>query len=571
MAHEPALSKLGNPQLGRQLDRLLTSVADKAAIYVFLRRKWKGSKQTRNVLTTFAVLSLAIILLAGLSTYFMLAGLLLRMAFGFMFMIVQFVGIFWFISRPRIVTVRPGDPQRETLDDYWGQPVLVELVKEWVAILRGDPEFKAMGGDPIKGFLLKGEPGVGKTYLVRCLGGSAGIAIHAIEASSFRGMFWGMDVLRVLSFVSKARGLAREYGACLAYIDEIDAVGMSRGGQGGGQQMGMMGMMGGSGALTTLLAQIDGIERESEWTICRNIMRSKLNVELVHEGYVAFVGGTNRPEVLDAALLRPGRLDRQIQVDPPDGPGRRAIFEGYLSRVRHAEIELERIIINTNGLTPAAIEMAVKRDAVRNARFRNAKLVEQRDLELALIEQVIGLANPIGDLPVRQKQQIAYHESGHIVALDRYAPDKRTSFASIQRRGSSLGLMLPVDLESKYTYTIKSIVADIYVDLAGDVASEIMMGERWAGGMGDYRHVRNRVQYMIMNGEFGGPPMNPDISQIPAEYYQKAERWLEEQRRDVVMPFIKERTKQVQEIAAALLEKEELSSEEISAILEASK
>lgn len=518
--------------------------------------------------TWFVAITLFIVLLFGLSAYISLVGMLLRVAFGFMFMIVQFVGIFWFISRPRIVTIRPGDPQRETLKDYWGQPKLVELVQEWVVILRGDPEFKAMGGDPVKGFLLLGKPGTGKTYLIRCLAGSAGIAVHAIEASSFRGMFWGMDVLRVLKFISTARGLAREYGSCIAYIDEIDAIGMSRGGgQGGGQQMGMMGMMGGSGALTTLLAQIDGIERESEWTVCRNIVRKKFHVELVFEGYVAFVGGTNRPEVLDPALLRPGRLDRQIQVDVPDGPGRREIFEGYLGRIRHEEINLDRIVINTQGYTPAAIEMAVKRDSVRNARFRGIKSVSQRDLELALMEQVIGLANPIGDLPLKQKQQIAYHESGHIVALDRYAPDKRTSFASIQRRGSSLGLMLPIDLESKYTYTIKSIVADIYVGLAGDVASEIMMGERWAGGMGDYQQVRNRVQYMIMNGEFGGPPMNFDINKIPAEYYQKAEKWLEEQRRDVVMPFVKERIGQVKAMADALLDKEELSSDEISMIL----
>lgn len=553
--------------------QLMTYIADKAAIYIFLSRKWKGSAQLRSVVSHFAGISLLIILITGgFAVYFGLLGLLLRVGFGFMFMIVQFVGIFWFISRPRVVTVRPGDPQRETLADYWGQPKLVELVQEWVTILRGDPEFKRMGGDPVRGFLLKGGPGTGKTYLIRCLAGSAGIAVHAIEASSFRGMFWGMDVLRVLNFVSTARKLAREYGACIAYIDEIDAIGMSRSGQAGGQMIAPGGMMGGAGAgaLTTLLAQIDGIERESEWSVCRNIARKKLHCELVREGYTAFVGGTNRPEVLDVALLRPGRLDRTIQVDPPDGPGRKEIFEGYLKRVTHDEIDLDKIVINTQNYTPAAIEMAVKRDSVRIARFRNSTVVQKRDLELALIEQIIGISNPIGDMPEKQKRQIAYHEAGHVVATWKYAPHQAISFVSILRRGTSLGLMIPVNLEGRYTYPLTDIVADIYVLLAADVASEVLMESKWAGAMGDNRQIMDRINYLIRSGIFGGPPMNLE-GKIPGAYYDKAEKWLEEQREGIVKPFVQAHKNQVQAIADALLEKDELSSDEVSAILESAK
>jgi hypothetical protein len=156
--------------------------------------------------------------------------------------VIQFVAIFWFMARSRVEVIRPGDPKQITFDDYKGQPNLLKMVKQWISLLSDRAQFQRMGGQFINGLLLYGEPGTGKTLLAKAMAGEAGIAFISIEGSGFRAMFFGVDVLKMISFIGRARKLAREYGACIAYIDEIDAVGMSRGNVMGGQ--GGMGAIG---------------------------------------------------------------------------------------------------------------------------------------------------------------------------------------------------------------------------------------------------------------------------------------------------------------------------------------
>src|SRR5258706_5764526 len=198
-----------------------------------------------------------------------IGGTVLRYAFILIFGILQFVAIFWFMSRSKTVIVLPEDPKVTTFDDYWGQPTLLRLVKQWISLLSDRDKFVEMGGNYINGILLYGPPGTGKTMLAKAMAGEAGIPFMSVEGSGFRGMFWGVDVLKMMAFCGKAKKLAREYGACIAYIDEIDAVGASRGGvmgggQGGMQGMGMGGMMGGgSGSLTRLLYEMDGIDEKT--------------------------------------------------------------------------------------------------------------------------------------------------------------------------------------------------------------------------------------------------------------------------------------------------------------------
>ena len=168
----------------------------------------------------------------------------LQIAMVLVLAVVQFVAIFWFMSQTKVEVIRPGDPKQVTFEDYKGQPNLVKMVRQWISLLSDREQFQKMGGQFINGLLLYGEPGTGKTLLAKAMAGEAGLAFISIEGSGFRGMFWGVDVLRMIWFVGKARKLAREYGACVAYIDEIDAVGMSRGGvmgAGGQTQMGMGG------------------------------------------------------------------------------------------------------------------------------------------------------------------------------------------------------------------------------------------------------------------------------------------------------------------------------------------
>lgn len=235
-----------------------------------------------------------------------------RIAFAIAFAVVQFVAIFWFMSQTKMETICPEDPKSITFKDYWGQPNLVALVRQWISLLSDREQFVKMGGRFINGILLYGPPGTGKTMLAKAMAGEAGIPFISVEGSGFRGMFWGVDVLRMMQFVRRAKKLAREYGACIAYIDEIDAVGMSRGGVMGG--MVQSPLWGGfSGALTRLLYEMDGIEdkpRLERWLDRWYQFIGKAPTK--KNWHVLFMGSTNRPDVLDPALLRPGRFDTKI-------------------------------------------------------------------------------------------------------------------------------------------------------------------------------------------------------------------------------------------------------------------
>lgn len=259
------------------------------------------------------------------------------------FAILQFVAIFWFMARSKTEVIKPGEPRSLTFDDYKGQPQLLKLVRQWISLLSDRSKFQQMGGQFINGLLLYGPPGTGKTMLAKCMAGEAGVAFMSIEGSGFRAMFFGVDVLKMIAFVSKARKLAREYGACIAFIDEIDAVGGSRGGVMGGRQNfggGAMGMMGGgTGALTRLLYEMDGVEQKTRF----EKLQAWYYTRILHQPppkrnwHVLFMGSTNRPDSLDAALIRPGRFDRMIAVEHPDRTGRRAIIDYYLSKIQHDE------------------------------------------------------------------------------------------------------------------------------------------------------------------------------------------------------------------------------------------
>src|SRR5439155_13870190 len=204
--------------------------------------------------------------------------------------------------------------------DYKGNPEVLEAAKQVVTLLRGAKEFKDMGGEAIRGLLLVGNPGTGKSYLGQCIATEAGVPFGYMSAPSIQGMFMGMGTMRVMGLYGKARKLAQKYGACILFIDEIDAIGKSRSGMPG---MGMGGMMmgGGGGALNELLNQMDPLPRDS-WKV-RLLRRFGLRRRKADMKPVLTMAATNIAEVLDQALLRPGRFDRKITVDLPDGDGRR--------------------------------------------------------------------------------------------------------------------------------------------------------------------------------------------------------------------------------------------------------
>ena len=502
-------------------------------------------------------------------------GFAFRILFAIFFAIIQFVAIFWFMAQSRVETIRPGDPKQVTFDDYKGQPNLIKMVRQWISLLSDRAQFQKMGGQFINGLLLYGEPGTGKTLLAKAMAGEAGIAFISIEGSGFRAMFWGVDVLKMIRFIGQARKLAREYGACIAYIDEIDAVGMSRGGVMGGQGgvgMGMGGMMGaGTGALTRLLYEMDGIGELSRWEKLRaRWYQFRKKPVPPRDWHVLFMGSTNRPDVLDPALTRPGRFDRTVVVNKPDRAGRREMVKYYVNKIRTDEsVDLEAIVSDTAWATPARIMSAITKDAVRLALFDGRDRVAQHDIELAFQEQAMGLENPIEEMQEDQRQQVAYHEAGHAIIQYYLRPDERIVRVSIVRRSEALGYVLHVPNYDVHGYPLRKLVSHILVAMAGHVATKIFLGEYWTGAGSDFRQVRNNILELAHYGYFG-PPLALDAnagygSKEKADIVDSFWRKLEDKTAQILI----EHSAEVHAVAKVLLEKGDITGKECIEIIQA--
>ena len=503
-------------------------------------------------------------------------GFILRIVFAIAFAVIQFVAIFWFMAQSRVEVIRPGDPKQVTFDDYKGQPNLIKMVRQWISLLSDRGKFQRMGGQFINGLLLYGEPGTGKTLLAKAMAGEAGIAFISIEGSGFRAMFWGVDVLKMIRFIGRARKLAREYGACIAYIDEIDAVGMSRGGVMGGQggmAMGMGGMMGaGTGALTRLLYEMDGINELSRWEKLRARWYQLRGKSVPpRDWHVLFMGSTNRPDVLDPALTRPGRFDRTVVVNKPDRAGRREMVKYYLNKIKTDEtVDIEAIVSDTSWATPARIMSAITKDAVRLALFDGRERVAQHDIELAFQEQAMGLENPIEEMEEDQRRQVAYHEAGHAIVQYYLRPDERIVRVSIVRRSEALGYVLPVPNYDIYALPLRTFLADIMVSMAGHVATKIFLGEYWTGATADFQNVRARLWQLAHYGYFGPPldmQMQPGMSvgKEKTELVEKFWRKLEEQTAQV----LETHSAEVHAVAQALLDRNDLTGKQCIQIIRA--
>src|SRR2546423_2889277 len=229
-----------------------------------------------------------------------------QIAFAVLFIVIQFAALFWFLGRPRLYWVMPGETG-VNFDDYKGNPEVLEAARRIVLLLQGVKEFREMGGAPVRGLLLSGDPGTGKSYLAQCMSTEAGVPFAYASAASFRAMFIGMDVLMIKRLYNKARRLARDYGGCVVFMDEFDAIGMSRSRSGGGTMAmggGLFGAMGGTGGLNELLMQMDPPNIETGWF--KKILRTLgLSHSRVQAEPVLTVGATNIPDSLDPALLRP--------------------------------------------------------------------------------------------------------------------------------------------------------------------------------------------------------------------------------------------------------------------------
>jgi cell division protease FtsH len=500
------------------------------------------------------------------------AFLLFQLLFAILFMIVQFVALFWFLGRPRMYWIMPGETG-VGFKDYRGNPEVLEVARRIVTLLRGVKEFRQMGGEVTRGVLLIGPPGTGKSYLAQCISTEAGVPFGYMSAPSIQGMFWGMDVLRVWGLYNKARKLARKYGACILFLDEIDAIGKSRSGM-GGMGMGAMGGMfgGGGGALNELLNQMDPLPRDDS-------MKAKLMRKLgLRTGKavvpaVLTMGATNIAEVLDQALLRPGRFDRKIVVDYPDFDGRKDIMDLYLSKVAHEDIDLDRFSNDTIGYSPVAIKHVIN-EAVVNAHFNGREKITYLDIQRAQEVNDWGLRQPLRSQTIEERRVLAYHETGHAIAQYYLAPrtDEPFSKVTIIRHGRAGGLSATRPTHERFVHLKDFYLAEVQVSLAARAAEELFCDTASSGYGGDFPQALWRAfQYLQggMNGQLASNFMISTMNgQMPSDPAAKREmdKLLREQMKEVKQ-LLWDHRDEVIAVAETLLDRMELDAEELEAII----
>jgi cell division protease FtsH len=502
---------------------------------------------------------------------------ILQISFAIFYIVIQFAALFWFLGRPRLYWVMPGETG-VTFDDYKGNPEVLESARRIVRLLQGTQEFKDMGGQPVRGLLLTGPPGTGKSYLAQCMSTEAGVPFAYASAASFRAMFIGMDVLMISRLYRKARRLAREYGACVVFMDEIDAIGMSRSARGGGTMAmggGLFGGMGGTGGLNQLLMEMDPPNIETGWF--KKILRILgLAHGRVQSQPVLTVGATNVPDTLDPALLRPGRFDRQINVAPPTDRYRGEVIEYYLEKVKHdSNISMTALVQRLVDYTPVAIKHVVN-EAVIIAHFDGRDQITYKDLTEAQDVHEFGLRQ-LSELTPVDRRRLAYHEAGHAVAcyylMDRYFP----AYVTLHRRSDLEGaeaFALPRPKETVKTQSKEDILARIQVSLAARASEELFLDLNMSGVTSDFSNATQLAtlyvgafgmdgtitSYLAFASALGSSPMG--LPKLP----DRVESILQSQMK-AVKRLLQEHSEALIAIAEALIERDELVAEDIEQLI----
>jgi cell division protease FtsH len=498
--------------------------------------------------------------------------LIFQLFFAIMFMIIQFAALFWFLGRTRIYWIMPGETG-VTFKDYKGNPEIIELAERVVTLLRGVKGFKEMGGQVHRGMLLSGPPGTGKSYLAQCIASEANIPFAYASSPSFQSMFMGIGNIKVMMLYSKARKMARKYGACIIFMDEIDAIAMSRSRQ-GGMGMGLGGFMGmgGSGLLNELLMQMDPPPTDQGWKT-RMLRKIGLRTKKAEMPAVFTMGATNLVESLDPALLRPGRFDWKITVERPSYEGRLEVLEYYLAKVKCApNLSLERVATEMitpegQGYSPVEVKFVVN-EAVVHAHFDGREAITYEDIRHAMETREYGLRQMISGRTAEDKRRVAYHEAGHAIAMLRLYTRKRLDRLTLMQYGElrgAEGVAFDKAKEEIHITTREELLVDIQIFLASKAAEIVFLGTETTGMGGDLPGASYRaIQYVRcgMGGQlftmWGEMPTDQERAQaerVMQQQFQAARRLVDENR------------PQVHAIVEALLEKEELLGEEVEEIV----
>jgi cell division protease FtsH len=392
-------------------------------------------------------------------------------------------------------------------------------------------------------------------------------------------MWMGVDALVIISLFRKGRGLARKYakpgtpGACILFMDELDSIGMSRGGVQGGQQqggMGPMGMMGGTGmSLNTLLNQMDSLGQHVEDRFKVKMARwiGLVRGPVPPKPLVFVIGATNRPDVLDTALTRPGRLDRSLIVYPPDGEGRLDIIQHYLSKKAHDETcDIDMMAQDSIGWTPIHIKTIIN-EALIVAHEDGRDKLTYKDWLAAADMRFLGLKQPIHKMSADDKRAVAYHEAGHAVVAQYLRPEDRMKKASIIRRGETLGVVQSSEREERFQLHARQIETDIMVSLGSRAVEELILGTKLAGASSDLMQATNGALTYVARLGMGSTLMVAPASMTgyPPAVLVLVDNMLE-QLYEETKRLIREKEYAVHAVAASLIERQELIGSELDEI-----
>ena len=456
----------------------------------------------------------------------------------------------------------PDEESRVTFADVAGVDEAKQELTEIVDFLKTPERYAEIGARIPKGVLLVGPPGTGKTLLSKAVAGEAGVPFFIISGSEFVELFVGAGAARVRDLFEEAKKKA----PCIIFIDELDAIGKSRSGS--------MGVVGGNDereqTLNQLLTEMDGFTAQDKPVIV--------------------LAATNQPEVLDAALLRPGRFDRQVLVDRPDLSGRKTILEIYAKKVKLAEaVDLDSVAQATSGFAGADLANLVNEAALLAARAHRTR-VEQQDLGEAIERVVAGLEKKSRVLQDDEKKVVAYHEVGHAIVGHLMPGGSKVAKISIVPRGmSALGYTLQLPTEERFLNSKEELQGQIATLLGGRSAEEIVFGKITTGAANDLQRATDLAEQMVGTygmsntlgplaydkqggGRFLGGNNNPrrSVSDATAQAIDKEVRGLVDKAHDDALAILRQNMALLETIAQKILEKEVIEGDDLKQMLEAS-
>ncbi len=441
-----------------------------------------------------------------------------------------------------------------TFVDVAGCDEAKEEVQEIVDFLRDPSKFQKLGGRIPKGVLMVGNPGTGKTLLAKAIAGEAKVPFFSISGSDFVEMFVGVGAARVRDMFENAK----KHAPCIIFIDEIDAVGRHRGaGLGGGNDEREQ-------TLNQLLVEMDGFEG--------------------HSGIIV-IAATNRPDILDPALLRPGRFDRQVVVPLPDIRGREEILKVHMRKVPIAgDVKADVIARGTPGFSGADLANLVNEAALFAAR-RNKRLVDMDDFEMAKDKIMMGAERRSMVMTEEEKMNTAYHESGHAVVAKLVPKSDPVHKVTIIPRGRALGLTMQLPEQDRYAYDREYLMSRIAVLFGGRIAEELFMNQMTTGASNDFERATSMARDMVTRygmsdlgvmvyGENEGEvflgrsvTQHKNVSEATMQKVDAEIRRIIDQQYALARKLLEENRDKVEAMTKALLEWETIDADQIDDIM----